>query len=110
MTERDRLVEAVWKVVNSLQCTVAWLDAGCDAREAANELRIDIGLLQAVRLAPLSFEQIRDRLLERLPSPYQRHEFDDCYMDDSNRHLNYGDGHADGFNECLAQIRGLLED
>lgn len=37
-----------WKLLNSLECTAKWLEAGCDPKEAAGELRLNIAALRGV--------------------------------------------------------------
>lgn len=37
--------EVHWRVMNSLICTVAWLENGCSVPEAVEELRLDIEML-----------------------------------------------------------------
>jgi hypothetical protein len=45
----NSLSEFEWKLQNSLECTAAWLENGCDAKEAAVELRLNIAKLRELR-------------------------------------------------------------
>lgn len=47
--EKTPLDEALWRMQNSLECTERWLDAGCDPKEAAGELRLNIATLRELR-------------------------------------------------------------
>jgi hypothetical protein len=48
---RNTLSEIEWKLLNSLECTVRWLETGCDVKQAIEELKLDISMLRGVRRA-----------------------------------------------------------
>jgi hypothetical protein len=47
--EPDQLDEVLWKIQVSLECAARWLDAGCDPKEAAGELRLNVAHLRELR-------------------------------------------------------------
>lgn len=46
----NTLGEVAWKVINSLVCTAAWLENGCDVAQAVSELRLDERMLRSGRV------------------------------------------------------------
>lgn len=46
----NTLSESAWKVANSLQCTAAWLENGCNVAEAVAELRLNERMLRSGRV------------------------------------------------------------
>lgn len=43
------VTDILWRMTISLECTVAWLEAGRDPKEAAAELKLNIKTLDALR-------------------------------------------------------------
>jgi hypothetical protein len=48
---RNTLSEIEWKLLNSLECTAAWLENGGDVKQAIEELKLNVSMLRGVRRA-----------------------------------------------------------